>query len=56
MIARAALDGDRQLALQAMVNDPLLPDLHTAKALLDDLLAAHAAYLPQFARRVAVAA
>jgi alpha-galactosidase/6-phospho-beta-glucosidase family protein len=56
MIARAALEGDRKLALQAMVNDPLVPDLRTAQALLDDLLAAHAAYLPRFQTRVAVAA
>ncbi len=56
LIARASLTGDRQLALQAMVNDPLVGDLKTAQALLDELLEAHAAYLPQFARRVAVAA
>ena len=56
MIARAALGGDRKLALQAMVNDPLVPDLRTAQALLDDLLAAHAAYLPRFQSRVPVAA
>jgi alpha-galactosidase len=56
MIAQAALEGDRRLALQAMFADPLVPDLPTAGALLDDLLAAHADYLPQFSRRVAVAA
>src|SRR6202022_4143777 len=56
LIAQAALEGDRRLALQALVNDPLVGNLETARALLDDLLAAHAAYLPQFATRVAVAA
>jgi alpha-galactosidase len=56
MIAVAALEGDRQLALQAMVNDPLVPSLQVARALLDDLLQAHAEYLPQFRQRVAVAA
>jgi alpha-galactosidase len=56
MIARAALEGDRQLALQAMANDPLVHDLARATSLLDDLLAAHAAYLPQFRKRVAAAA
>jgi len=56
MIAVAAMEGDRQLALQAMVNDPLVHDLPKARALLDDLLAAHEQYLPQFRRRVAVAA
>jgi alpha-galactosidase len=56
MIAVAALEGDRRLALQAMVNDPLVPNLETARAMLDDLLAAHAEYLPQFRQKVAVAA
>jgi alpha-galactosidase/6-phospho-beta-glucosidase family protein len=56
LIAQAALNGDRQLALQAMVNDPLVGNLKIAQALLDELLEAHARYLPQFARRVAVAA
>jgi alpha-galactosidase len=56
MIAVAALEGDRSLALQAMVNDPLVPNLQTARAMLDDLLEAHAAYLPQFKGRIAVAA
>jgi alpha-galactosidase/6-phospho-beta-glucosidase family protein len=56
LIVRAALEGDRQLALQAMVNDPLVHDLGKAEAILDELLAAHADYLPQFQHRVAVAA
>jgi alpha-galactosidase/6-phospho-beta-glucosidase family protein len=38
MIAVAALEGDRRLALQAMANDPLVLSLQTARALLDDLL------------------
>jgi alpha-galactosidase/6-phospho-beta-glucosidase family protein len=53
MIAQAALEGDRRLALQAMVNDPLVHDLEKARAILDDLLAAHEQYLPQFNRRPA---
>jgi alpha-galactosidase/6-phospho-beta-glucosidase family protein len=56
LIVRAALEGDRQLALQAMVNDPLVHDVKKAEAILDDLLAAHADYLPQFKSRVPVAA
>jgi alpha-galactosidase len=56
MLALAALNGDRQLALQAMVNDPLVPDFPTARAMLDELLVGHEAYLPQFARHFAVAA
>ena len=51
MIVRAALEGDRHLALQAMVNDPLVHDLPRAEAILDALLSAHAAYLPQFEKR-----
>lgn len=56
MIATAALEGDRRLALQAMVNDPLVPNLTVARAMLDELLEAHAEYLPQFKQRVSVAA
>jgi alpha-galactosidase/6-phospho-beta-glucosidase family protein len=56
MIAVAALEGDRQLALQALVNDPLVPSLQVARAVLKDLLEAHAEHLPQFRSRVAVAA
>ena len=56
LIVRAALEGDRQLALQAMVNDPLVHDLRKAEAILDELLAAHAEYLPQFKSRVPIAA
>ena len=55
MIARAALEGDRSLALQALVNDPLVPNLQIARKLLDELLEDHAAYLPQFRQRVAAA-
>jgi alpha-galactosidase/6-phospho-beta-glucosidase family protein len=55
MITRAALEGDRDLALQAMVNDPLVPDLETARKLLDDFLTVHAEFLPQFKQRVAQA-
>jgi alpha-galactosidase len=56
MIAVAALEGDRQLALQAMVNDPLVPSLEIARKMLDELIEAHAEYLPQFKRRAMVAA
>ncbi len=52
LIVRAALEGDRQLALQAMANDPLVHDLRKARAILDELLLAHAAHLPQFKQRL----
>jgi alpha-galactosidase len=48
LIVDAALTGDRQLALQALIGDPLVPDYRSAPQLLDDLLEAHAALLPQF--------
>ena len=48
LIVEAAIKGDRQLALQAMFNDPLVKDLEAAKAILNELLVAHAEYLPQF--------
>ena len=48
LIVDAALTGDRQLALQALVGDPLVRDWRSAPRLLDELLEAHEAYLPQF--------
>jgi alpha-galactosidase/6-phospho-beta-glucosidase family protein len=48
LIVDAALSGDRELALQALLNDPLVRDFRTAPRMLDELLKAHAAYLPQF--------
>jgi alpha-galactosidase/6-phospho-beta-glucosidase family protein len=48
MIVDAALAGDRQLALQALLNDPLVRDFRSAPRMLDELLKAHADYLPQF--------
>lgn len=48
MIVDSALTGDRTLALQALLADPLVRDFRTAPKLLDDLLRAHAAHLPQF--------
>ncbi|MBL8127081.1 MAG: hypothetical protein JNM64_05560 [Chloroflexia bacterium] len=45
----AALTGDRQLALQALLADPLVPTVEAAAAMLDAALAAHARFLPRFA-------
>lgn len=47
---QAAVSGDRGKALQALVANPLVPSAAVARPLLDDLLEAHAEYLPQFAR------
>jgi alpha-galactosidase len=48
MIVDAALAGDRSLALQALLNDPLVRDFRSAPRMLDELLQAHAKHLPQF--------
>jgi alpha-galactosidase len=48
LLVDAALTGDRQLALQALLGDPLVRDYRAAPKLLDDLLEAHAELLPQF--------
>lgn len=50
LTVEAAVTGDRGAALQALVANPLVPSVRVAKALLADLLEAHAEYLPQFAR------
>ncbi len=47
----AAVTGDYDTALLAMASNPLVPGDRTAKAVLDELLEAHKAYLPQFAKR-----
>ncbi len=48
LIVDAALTGDRTLALQALLADPLTRHFQTAPIMLDELMHAHAAYLPQF--------
>ncbi len=48
LIVESAINGDRQLALQAMALDPLVPSLEIAEALLDELLEAHEEHLPRF--------
>ncbi|MFD0670069.1 6-phospho-beta-glucosidase [Cohnella sp. GCM10027633] len=44
----AAVHGDRDLALQAIVSHPLVPSISVGKALLRDLLDQNEAYLPRF--------
>jgi alpha-galactosidase/6-phospho-beta-glucosidase family protein len=48
MIVTAALTGSRTLALQALLNDPLVSDLLSSEKMLDELLSANQVYLPQF--------
>jgi 6-phospho-beta-glucosidase len=45
---RAALTGDRNEALRAMVIHPIIGDFTTASACFDEMLQAHKEYLPQF--------
>ncbi len=49
LTVQAAVSGDYRLALQALLAHPLVPSYDVAAPLLDELLAANRAYLPQFA-------
>ncbi len=44
----AAVEGDRQKALQCLLLDPMITDIDTAKKILDDYLTSYEEYLPQF--------
>ncbi len=44
----SAVHGDRQLALQALLLDPIITDLDVARAILDDYLSTYKEYLPQY--------
>lgn len=48
-VVEAAVHGDRQAALQALLLDPLITSYTVAEQLLDEFLQVHAAYLPTFA-------
>ncbi|MDR6226747.1 6-phospho-beta-glucosidase [Desmospora profundinema] len=50
----AAVTGDYNTALVAMTINPLVPSDKVAKQLLDEMLEAHQAYLPQFFEKVDV--
>lgn len=49
LVAEAAYTGDRNLALQALLLDPMVTDIDTARKILDDFLFEFEEYLPQFA-------
>jgi len=51
LTVEAALTGDRDLVLQAMLNDPLVRNLEDAKKMTDELLEANKRWLPQFFRK-----
>jgi 6-phospho-beta-glucosidase len=44
----AGVTGSRETALKALLTHPLVPSYSVAKAMLDELLSANRAYLPQF--------
>jgi alpha-galactosidase len=46
----AAMTGSRQLALQALLIDPVVHSARAAEAFLDDVLSSHRTYLPAFWR------
>jgi 6-phospho-beta-glucosidase len=48
LTAQAAVTGDRDAALQALLVHPLGPDVDCALAVLDDMLTTHKAHLPAF--------
>jgi len=48
MTVEAALDGDRKLALQVLLNNPMTCNFREAGKMLDELLEANRKYLPRF--------
>ena len=48
LTVKAGLEGDYTVALSALLTHPLIGDYHRAKPLLDEMLEANRAYLPQF--------
>lgn len=48
LVVEAAVKGDRRMALQALLADPVIPSFDAAEKILDELLALEADYLPQF--------
>jgi 6-phospho-beta-glucosidase len=48
LTVEAAITGDRNTALAALIANPIVPNAHIAKPLLEDLLEAHRDYLPAF--------
>ena len=46
LTVEAALSGDRQLFIEALLADGGVHDTQVASAMVDDLLKAHKAYLP----------
>lgn len=53
LVEEAAVTGDYGTALQAFALNPQIPSGTEAKRVLDEMLVAHAKYLPQFAEKIA---
>lgn len=49
LAVEAAVTGDRTIALQALLIDPVINDVDVAEQILNEYLSVHAKYLPQFA-------
>lgn len=50
LVVEASVHGSRELALQALLADPVVQSADAAEKTLDELLRVHAPYLPQFKR------
>jgi alpha-galactosidase len=50
LVVDAAATGDRTLALQALLMDPMMNDIGRARDILDDFLESFREWLPQFHR------
>jgi alpha-galactosidase len=48
LVVEAAVTGDRNLALQALLMDPMMNDVGRARDILDDFLISFSEWLPQF--------
>ncbi|MCB0068618.1 MAG: hypothetical protein KDD77_15750, partial [Caldilineaceae bacterium] len=48
IVVDAAATGDRGLAMQALLLDPMINDIDRARAILDDFLVSFREWLPQF--------
>jgi alpha-galactosidase len=48
LTADAVVNGDRNLALQALLLDPIVRDMDTAGQILEDYLSIYKKYLPTF--------
>jgi alpha-galactosidase len=49
LVVKAAVEGDRKAALEALIIDPNVPDPATAEKVLEEMLVAQAEYLPTLA-------